>query len=492
VLVVAQRPSDYVEMRRCALALHDLGWTAQILYFGNGPQDKEERKVAADMEGLHRAGKVSQIEFLVYGGRSSRAEEAGSPPRESLRKMLRRVIYRLLGISPSTSVKCLDRIADLVALARAFAHPIYAYRRNLNDISDILKRLKPDAIVLPEDVVGPVTALVIKAGHRRGIPSIILPYTIANQQEAFRSLTSNPSYHFSPWSNRIVGSMFRRWIMRQNGVALVRMPAPYIIGHIMTRTVPPDPWMMNSGFANVIAVENRAMLDYYVAAGIPRGKMEVVGAIYDDQLAKFKLNKDGELRILRAELGMSTGKPLLVVGGCPDQSMSCPAGFEFADMDDFCQQLAQSLKPLQADYEIVVRPHPNCLRMGDVLAREGIRSTLTDTARLVALSDVYIAFASATIRWAIACGVPTINYDVFHYDYDDFRGIEGVVNVDRFDRFRQSIGQLLPGSAELDALWSGMSRSAARWGCLDGRSTTRIAALIDRLCRLERVPRTCY
>lgn len=492
VLVIAQRPSDYVEMRRCALALRECNWKVQILYLHESPLKHEEKMVFDDMESLCSEEAISEFEFLFIG-RSvrrpvRRREQVSVRWQFRMRYWVGRIIDKCLTKSQLEKKNSIVNFPHRVA---NFLYTIYGYHKNFRLVKKVLGRHNPDAIILPEDVVGAVTAIIIKAGHSFNIPSVILPYTIANQQEAFRSLSGSRYYQYLFWPNRIIGFLFRRWIMRQGGLALVRLPSAYIVGHIITRTNPPDPWMMNSGFANVIAVENQSMLQYYIEAGIPRSKMEVVGAVSDDELANFKLNKFNELNSLRAELGIESKKPLLVVGGCPDQSNSCPDGFEFSNINEFLRMLVVALEPLQPDYEIVVRPHPNNLRMGEALTGKGLRTTLIDTARLVALSDAYVAFASATIRWAISCGVPTVNYDVFHYNYDDFAGIDGVQNVDNYARFCEAIVKLKPGSDEFATLKLGIARSAPSWGTLDGQSTKRIVDLIDRQCCLERVPRTC-
>ncbi len=492
VLVVAQRPSDFVEMRRCAMALAERGWTPQMLYFCLGPWVAGEREVYAEIERLRDEDVLADVELFDY--RPPSEPGAMPEPRIGLRHRVARPLRPLVVVASTiyyTVRRFWPALFDRIYWAiRTVSVTIYRYADNRRRIGGVLDRMKPDAIVLPEDIVGAVTPLVIRAGHERNIPSVILPYTIANQQEAFRSLAGQPNYRFAWWPNRIVGTLFPRWVMRQDGKALVRLPAPHIMGQILTRTVPPDPWMMNSGYANAIAVENEAMHDYYRAAGIPESKLEVVGAIYDDHLARFRLHRDEQRALLRRELGLRADKPILVVGGCPDQSPNAPPGFEFADMEECCRRLGEALSEHADAWELIVRPHPNYARMGEILAAGGVHATTIDTARLVALADLYVAFASATIRWAIACGVPTINYDVFHYDYDDYRGIEGVVNLAGFAAFREQLGRLHPGSAELAAQREGIAKSSTRWGRLDGRATERIARLIDRLCRLERVPRT--
>lgn len=487
-LVVAQRPSDYVEMRRCALALSARGWRMIMVYHCIYLDEENKRHILEEIEEMVRDGRLAGSHVFrtvqrVVRRRAGRAPAAAEPTeitawtRANL--FLRRLRYRLL-----------RPLTDVVRPLAVALFNIRLYLRRLPEYDALMRQFRPDALILPEDVVGLVTPLIIKAGHRHGVPSLILPYTIANQQEAFQSLKSQPNYQLARLANRLCGLLWPRWVMRQDGHALIRLPAPHVIGHVLTGTAPPDPWMMNSGFANAIAVENEAMRDYYRAAGIPETRMRVVGAIYDDHLAGFLLDRPRALAALRSELGIANERPLLVIGGCPDQTGSCPPGFEFADMREFGVALARALRPLADSYQILFRPHPNFLEFAGVMEEAGIRATTVDTARLVALADVYVAFASATIRWAIACGVPTVNYDVFHYAYADFVGVEGVVNVDSYPDFAARLAELAPGSPALAALKDGARRSAPRWGRLDGRSVDRIEALLEELGRVRPVPRT--
>ena len=60
--------------------------------------------------------------------------------------------------------------------------------------------------------------------------------------------------------------------------------------------------------------------------------------------------------------------------------------------------------------------------------------TYDDTAHLVAISDILLAFASATIRWGLSCKIPIINYDVFNYCYDDFIHESGVKNINSLEQ----------------------------------------------------------
>lgn len=497
VLIVAQRPSDFVEMKRCALSLEKRGWKIQFVYFC--ATEDSDSEVIEYLKQKAEDGTFSSVEIRSYA--SSKNKKFSGVPNEPFYK--NESIYNFY--------KCFWNANILKPLKFKMKHKIYNDRNSIfykiniilksscviiyyfsekKILKEIVNRLSPDIIILPEDVVGYCTPIIIKVGHDLNIPSLILPYTIANEQEAFRSLAGNTNYHLKTWGNGIVGKCFPRWVMHDKGLSLVRMPAPYILGQILTKTSPPKPWMMNSGFSNVIAVENNAMHDYYVSAGIPETKVEVVGSISDDHLAKFKLNKQQELISLKEELSIEGTKPLLLIGGCPDQSGSCPAGFAYGSFDDFVAHLARAIEPLKKYYDVIVRPHPNNMRMGELFSKYDVQSTEIDTARLVALSDAYIAFASATIRWAISCEVPVLNYDVFHYDYNDFKGIGGVLNVNSRDGLKHALESFDPNCDKFGDLTKEIKNSSGRWGILDGCSTDRIVALIDKVCSYEKVLRT--
>ena len=94
--------------------------------------------------------------------------------------------------------------------------------------------------------------------------------------------------------------------------------------------------------------------------------------------------------------------------------------------------------------------------------------------------SLFVAFASATIRWAIACAVPTVNYDVFHYGYGDFAAAKGVVSVSQKDAFQQTVRALRPGSDRYAALSARIHADSERWSRMDGECVSRIEAAIRR------------
>jgi hypothetical protein len=104
-----------------------------------------------------------------------------------------------------------------------------------------------------------------------------------------------------------------------------------------------------------------------------------------------------------------------------------------------------------------------------------------DTASLVPLCDVFVASASATIRWALACGVPALDYDAYRYRYGDYAAAGGVVTVEGREEFRAGLRRLVDDVARGAGVAARAREERTAWGLLDGQSGVRVTALLERL-----------
>ena len=350
------------------------------------------------------------------------------------------------------------------------------YRRSVVFFRRVLVERACDAALIPEDIVGYMWPVIVKAAHLEGLPALVFPYTVANQQEALQSLRDQDAFQTA--NNRLAAERHPRWRLREAGVDLVRLPSAHIFAHEWIRIAPPDPWMMNSGYSDRICVDSAFSLDYFHSSGIPLEQMEVVGSVSQDHMFGLRRDKAAHLATLCRDLGLSGDKPVLLLSGCPNQLTSNVPYCEFADFESIATFVGEALAPLTADYHLVVRPHPNFPEFGALLERHGFVSTMIPTSRLVPLSSLFVAFASATIRWAIACAVPTVNYDVFHYGYADFASAAGVVSVDEKNQFMSTVRALGPKTVRYAELLAGSHVDSERWSVMDGRGIDRIEAAI--------------
>lgn len=503
LLVLASSPSDLVEMTDLAKMLAHAGHEVILHYVSEAGFSSLGGEVWARIQSL------DGLEGRLHTGALDLSGSTPSPSQMEIvkQRFWRSSIWRVLGgiglqkpghSDHSLMIRIRRLLGRLRRAIRDRHHSSYAllssvvyirrYSRNLDAFRMELQSLACDAVLLPEDVVGAVWPVVIKAAHEANIPSLVFPYTLANQQEAVQSLKDEP--YFQTRNNRWLIWLAPTWRWKKDGLDLVRLPLGHALAHQWLRISPPDPWLMNSGYANAICVDSQASRDYFLRSGIPSGKLVVTGSVSQDLLFAEYQHKEERLDALRRELGLEGRKPLLLISGCPNQLEGKVPFCEFASMEEIAAHLGQALSGLREAYHLVVRPHPNYMGFGELLKPWGVVMTTMPTSRLVPLADLFIAFASATIRWAVACAVPTINYDIFHYCYGDFSGASGVQTVTGSEAFVTVLSGMRPDGEAYAAAKVRITADAAHWSMTDGRCAERIEAAIDAACSNVRVRRT--
>ncbi len=508
-LLVGQRPSDLVEIADTARALAGKGHRVTLLYLYASPEADAHRSafdVLARLAGGAAAGITAlSVDVLnVHAGVFERPrplleliDESPAPAIAGLADtvvapgLLAKVGRRVR--DPKGTLTVLAEVGpamfdlatrapvrwwgSLFTTARRMQDARLIYRRFHALFSRLIAEMHVDAVVIPEDIVGPVWPVLVSASHGAAIPALVCPYTLANQSEAIQSLKNEPAFQTS--ANAIAAHLHPSWRFRDADIDIVRLPAEHILAHAELGISPPDPWMMNSGFSDKVLVDSQASFEYFRAGGIPPEQMSIAGSVSLDRMAALRAGRAREMDALRTELGLSGSKPMLLISGCPDQLSAKVPYCEFGTMQELARSVGEALSPLAAAYHLVVRPHPNFERFGEMLEPFGIVTAGKSTASLVPLADVFIAFASATIRWAIACGIPTVNYDVFNYGYADFSAATGVAAVNDSDGFRAVVQTLVPGSAALSALRELAQHDSGHWGVMDGKGLDRIEREIE-------------
>jgi hypothetical protein len=334
-------------------------------------------------------------------------------------------------------------------------------------------------LVLSEDNVELDTAVWIAVARRLGIRTLIVPYTISNVAEFAESYVWHPPYQVAAnRANRLAAALFPQWVLRYKGRQLLRTTYGRVFATELLGLTPPNPWLLNSGFVDAIATESAAMHDYYVAGGIPAQQLVITGSLADDVLADAARDAPQRRRALLEKLGLPMEKPVLVCALPPDQNTYDRPGCEFTGFDDLIGFWGSCLAAVEG-WNVIVRPHPKTApdRLS-ALRRHGVTISYEDTATLIPLCDLYVASVSATIRWAIACGKPVVNYDVYQYGFKDYQKVRGVRRVETREEFKRVLQVMTTDEAERAALAAQQERDAPRWGQLDGRAGERLLALL--------------
>jgi hypothetical protein len=387
---------------------------------------------------------------------------ADSPPQGFLRKNLRSISdYFMSGM-----------IESLAGQKAVF-----------DGMHQLLAIEKPSAIVLPEENLYYLSQFFVHAAHEYDVPSIVIPYTIVNTLEWAESFYQLDTFQTLRGWNRLFSKIFPHWVLTHKGRRLI-LPREFILGCEHFGMVPDNPWLISSGKADVIASESKFMTAYYLKAGIRSQKIRFTGTPSDDRLYDLLKSRDHYRSLMGSKYMTPMRKKIILIGLPPNQfGAGKRHGSEFENFQDLCNFLITSVvESCKGDVTVLINFHPRIQHsdtqfvnfFDTIIVKEPIE-------QLVPLADVYIAVASATIRLGISCGIPVINFDAYQYDYDDYKGLDGVCEAKTKEQFNVFINLLNNDSSYYSKIRSAQAKTANRFCQIDGRAGERLVKLFDEI-----------
>ncbi len=360
-----------------------------------------------------------------------------------------------------------------------FIHFIMRKLERLKKEEGILRDYSVKLLVLAEDSEGYLTPQLVRVTQKNKARVVVFPYTFANENEFLEDAYLNNRRADKDLSSRLTALIFPKWNRDYKGASLLRWRPAAIFAAELFGGSAPNPWVMNSGMADIIAVESEFMRLYYSEAGIPEKQMLVTGFVSLDLLHKAISERKDRKQKMAQLFGLDLSKPWVVCAVPPSQWPH--PGVEFSSYELFLKTYIQYLKSF-TNIEVIFKFHPRLSRseVEKVCADLEVKNINFSTTDLVGVADLYVASVSATIRWALACGLPTINYDLYAYRYDDFRNTVGLQTVEFFADFKSIFALKVDEIMSLFAKEDIKSRQT-QFGVLDGKSSARILQLFRRL-----------
>ena len=365
------------------------------------------------------------------------------------------------------------------------AHAIKTSRlREFRYAGQVFDQYSPDIVFFGQDFPFSINSLLIKRAKIAGVKSVVVPFSLGTTRELCESLSAS-DLHDADRSmlSRFVAYLFPDWVNYYKDKRLLRLPPAEVIVSEMLSLRTPHPWVPNSTYADVLTMESEESISRALLCGASDSQLVLTGAPVDDALSAYRRNRKKLKSRLLSAYGFADDsdteeRRLAVVAWPPNQFGSRLLPLEHSGYEELCLAWAWDLALFQksGNFTVVVRPHPatDVENLEKLLSKHDLSVTLSDTAALVAAADLFIASVSSTIRWAIVCGVPVVNYDVFDYQYNDFDSAEAVLTMSTREEFRSELRNLLEDESRVESLKRMQSEVASHWGALDDGACSRI------------------
>ncbi|MCX6840344.1 MAG: hypothetical protein NTX35_21390 [Verrucomicrobia bacterium] len=344
---------------------------------------------------------------------------------------------------------------------------------------ELLAAHMPEIVFLSQEDIHYLSPLIVLEAQALGIGALVIPFVMDNPEGAAEEFSKKPDYLVRSILTKIIAKRYPSWVIEYKGREVFHVPPMTVVALEWLKLAPISPWSNACSFAHAVVVEGSAVRSKDPHA---RSKSRPIGSLTMDAMHEIRLNAATLKAQLLQEVGLDPSRPFLLCALPPNQFNTNREGMEFESYIDVIQFCLAALG--QSGWQVIVNLHPRTEAADFGLNTQehpNIKVSTSPIWRLIALCDVYLSFTSATIRWAIACGTPVINYDVYRYHFDDYRGAPGVVHTDSKQDFVAFLNHTAEDSQYLEELKAHQQRCAPEWGCLDGRSHERLLALCDEV-----------
>ncbi len=371
-----------------------------------------------------------------------------------------------------------------IRLINTVMNALYKYRRLKSQAFEFFSKSEIDILILNEANVEWCTEIFIKACKASCIPTIIIPYTLSSQSEPAQAYFNCSLHQYPKALDIFLKDYFQKWVYEFQAKRLLRIPLLDIISQKKLGIAPPLPWVQESSSADVLVAESKVTSKHSISQGIPRTQIYEIGNINFDILYEAYQRKNKLKKEILQELGYSlTKKKTLTFAIFPNLFYYKGDQMEFSSYDKALRYILRQLSKI-SHFNIILSLHPSIRKESLILVElEGLRISTRCTAELIAISDIYIASISSTIKWAIALGIPVINYDVYKLRYNDYISAKGVINIETKKEFKKALRQLTQDDIYYESLKRKQKINSKLWGIIDGEFTNRLVKLINKLIK---------
>jgi hypothetical protein len=352
-------------------------------------------------------------------------------------------------------------------------------------VRHIIQKHRINVLLIAESCPDYGAPIYIHAAHREGIPVVTATLEQAKAHAyADTYLTANYLNIRRPL-NRFVAAFYPRWVIAHRGRQLIRTEPTLLLALELLRMAPTHPWQMVGNQEDMVAVDSQAMLYHYISEGVALQQMAIVGRSEHDLMKEVLGNAKKLKTELYNRLGLPANRPMLLsplvqehyVSGCPE----C----DFQDYEKMVEFWVKSLGAVRG-YNVVVNLHPGHTyqqdpHAWDYIEQWGVKICNQDLATLIPLCDIYVAAGSSTIPWAIACGKPVINYNIYRYPNCHYPSAPGVLTVCEQHEFVSTLNRLTSDPVYYEEIAARQATCAEYWGQLDGDAGGRLVRLFDQL-----------
>lgn len=248
----------------------------------------------------------------------------------------------------------------------------------------------------------------------------VFPQWFAGPKEIEESLGHSPTYKPGKLQRLVIKLLnpqyLRNVTIGESTFLMIPVRFSEILMSWFTRSIPPEPWILHSGFSDRIFVETSGAYSFAQSLGFGEQQISLTGSVYLDEIKAAKSVQPKGIRLL--------------VAVAPDMFSSRKhANLQFESYEDYLGFLCSEL--IGSGYQdAVLSMHPSDSgQYHQLIEHFGLRISRSPLHLLLMETRIFLATISATIQWAEHLSITTVNFDFYRYNYPDYLSYNHVLPV---------------------------------------------------------------
>lgn len=386
-------------------------------------------------------------------------------------------IWSKLGRPWLKPVTLLHRIINSFGLVREISS-VLTMKRLLDDLGE---KFSPEVAIFDLDNRFGLSYVGSRL-RKTGVPYFVIPGWFADERELLfagqykkaNSLRSSIA-KFLVFESAVLET-------REAGEAI-----PFSVSVLLLRKLmgylPPQPWILHSGFSEKMLCESEAHRKLGIAYGLETSRLEVTGSVLLSSLnSELRVAAQTESRNSSKVTQLNRPAVLLAIPYQPGRNFRKPTALasDYSRVLEKFLSLEESFP--QADFIWNLHPSLDRAAFVELLAKKKTsflseRSIVQDLAR----SSTLVGCGSSVLAWGLALGMPVGNWDVYGMGYGDYELSDHIYSKE-WDGLEWIVKKALSKDFVKDGQKAWQFWEVTKnpeWGVVDSDANVRITSAIN-------------
>ena len=343
-------------------------------------------------------------------------------------------------------------------------------QKNYEELKKIIQQHKINILIISGDRHGGEEAAFLKISKKFKIPSII-PYFVFHSFE-------DHILKLKWYTKKIKPSIFTSSyiINSQNNLKYRMVNGKYYYDHPTANALhkfgvmSQNPWVMGSGFSDILCLNNQSQKKIYICRGVEKNKIKVVGNIFYDDLYKQYLNKTKVKKNIIQKYKLNKSKKIIII------SLPPYAEHGFISWDRQWKELNFLFKNIcELNQNILISLHPKNDKeiYKHLESKYNVRILEESLINVLSSADMFVSEFSTTVEFSILCGVKTVLIDTVNLNFKHYNFLKSCKIVKKKSYLKNILAKTLNSKVNFDLDWKNLSKQKV----FDGKTIDRYISL---------------